>query len=97
MQNGRNTLAIEIIVLDGLNNGAELLKHYEKEYSRDPDPILMKARPHWGLNMNFFENKDEVETFYPKTWNRWLKKYYQFNKGSFDGAFTDRLGISANF
>ena len=94
MQNGINTLAVEIIVLDGLNYGAELLKHYENEYSKDP---IFKARPHWGLNMNLFEDTKQIEELYPKTWNSWLKEYCRFNKGSFDGAFTDRLGISANF
>ena len=94
MQNGINTLAVEIIVLDGLNNGAELLKQYENEYSQDP---VFKARPHWGLNMNLFEGTKQIEELYPKTWNSWFKEYSRFNKGSFDGAFTDRLGISANF
>ena len=93
MQNGRDTLSVEIIVLQGLDGGAELLKRYEAEYVEDPG---FMARPHWGLTLNYLQGEDAARRLYPNTWDRWMEKYRLFNKGTFDGKFTDRLGISIN-
>jgi len=93
MQNGRDTMSLEIIVLQGINGGAELLKRYESEYIED---CVLMARPHWGLTMNYLKNESACRRLYSNTWDTWMKVYRQFNKGSFDGKFTDRLGISIN-
>ena len=89
MQNGRDTFAVEIIVLQDIDNGAQLLEHYEMEYTKN-----YMARPHWGLSMNYMKSENEARRLYPHTWDDWIIKYREFNKGSFDGKFTDRLEIS---
>lgn len=51
------------------------------------------ARFHWGQR-NFIDYQDAKRT-YPKFEGSWLPKMRQYNPfGTFDNAFTDRLGIS---
>lgn len=54
-----------------------------------------EVRPHWGLSTpTAARGEDWVRRHYP-AWNEWKAVYEQFNlHGTFDSAFTDRMGIS---
>jgi len=71
-----------------VNGYQDLLREYEQK-------IMMEfgGRLHWGLDLDVMYGDTWPRTVYPR-WSTWLTAYHQFNAGSFDGAVTDRLGIS---
>jgi hypothetical protein len=90
MQHGRDTMMMEIGGLVATRESVELLKFYETELM-----AKYKARPHWGLDLSILTSIDDVRRLYPETTAAWLRAFDQLNpKGTFDGPFTDRLGIS---
>lgn len=90
MANGRTTTTLEMGMLVCATGSAELLEHYEKLYIREH-----RARPHWGLDHNVLTRFEDVVALYGDSARRWLDVYRRLNTaGTFDGAFTDRLGIS---
>jgi hypothetical protein len=92
MANGRRTTTLEMGMLVCANGSAELLERYERLYIDE-----FRARPHWGLDQNVLKNFGEVEALYGDSARRWLKVFRKLNtKGTFDGALTDRLGISTH-
>lgn len=88
MQEGRDTLFIEIIMLNGVNGFKDLMLTYEQTFLQE-----FNARPHWGLDLKLLEGDEQLRALYPR-WDEWLEHYRQFNQGTFDGWVTDRLGIS---
>jgi FAD/FMN-containing dehydrogenase len=88
MAEGRPTVVLEFIVLQDVNGYKDLLRHYEQT-------LMMEfgGRLHWGLDLDVIYGDTWPRTVYPR-WDTWLTAYRQFNAGSFDGAVTDRLGIS---
>lgn len=88
MQEGRDTLFIEVIMLKGVNGMEELMLTYEQTFMEE-----FGARPHWGLDLKVLQGSQWLETLYPR-WDDWVTQYHRFNKGTFDGWVTDRLGIS---
>lgn len=90
MQQGRDTVFLEVIVLRDGKNASKLLKTHQQTYLAE-----FGARPHWGLDGNVLTSNAQVATLYPDTWNRWKTQFVRFNpSGTFDGKVTDRLGIS---
>jgi hypothetical protein len=90
MANGRRTTTLEMGMLVCANGSAELLERYERLYIDE-----LRARPHWGLDQNILKSFSEVEALYGASARRWLKVFRELNtRGTFDGALTDRLGIS---
>jgi L-gulono-1,4-lactone dehydrogenase len=89
MMHGRTTCMIELIFLYRSTGGEKLALMYE-EALRD-----MGARPHWGLDMNLLRSRADVEALYPDSFAAWHAAYTKFNSGgTFNNAFTDRIGIS---
>lgn len=89
MQQGCPTMMLEIIIVKGVNRYMDLLKTYEQTLMEE-----YHARPHWGLDVKVLEGETWPPVIYPR-WNEWKQIYSQFNsQGTFDGRFTDRLGIS---
>jgi L-gulono-1,4-lactone dehydrogenase len=90
MQSGRDTAHIEMGMLVCADGGPELLRDYERELMR-----LHGARPHWGLDQSILQGWGEVEALYGDAARRWRAVYARMNSaGTFNGRFTDRLGIS---
>ena len=86
-QHGRDTCMIEIPMLLGAKSGWDLLQYYERRL------LPMGARPHWG-QANWFVGAENVRTLY-SDFPAWLSALKRFNpRGTFDGPFTDRLGVS---
>jgi len=84
-------MMMEIGMLVRAHESKELLLDYERHFLRDP---RFQARPHWGLDLCVLEGSAEVAVLYPR-WSDWLAVYRELNaRGTFDGQFTDRLGIS---
>ncbi len=90
MQHGRDTMFIEIIMLQGVNGLRDLMLTYEQAYMEE-----FAARPHWGLDLKVLQGPAWLSELYPR-WDDWLTQYHRFNQGTFDGRVTDRLGISVN-
>jgi L-gulono-1,4-lactone dehydrogenase len=88
MAQGRPTVVLELIVLQDVNNYQELLRTYEQTLMEE-----FGGRLHWGLDLDVIQGDTWPRAVYPR-WDAWLAVYKQFNHGSFDGAVTDRLGIS---
>ncbi|VUD40494.1 L-gulono-1,4-lactone dehydrogenase [Thalassocella blandensis] len=88
MQQGRDTMFIEIIMLQGVTGIRDLMLTYEQTFMEE-----FGARPHWGLDLKVLQGSEWLETLYPR-WDDWLVQYRRFNHGTFDGKVTDRLGIS---
>lgn len=90
MQQGRDTMFLEFIVLRDGKNAWKLLKTHQQTYLAE-----FAARPHWGLDTNLLAGNAQVAALYPQTWERWKTQFRRFNpNGTFDGKVTDRLGIS---
>jgi hypothetical protein len=90
MQYGRDTTMMEIGALVATRESTELLRFYETELIKD-----FGARPHWGLDLSILTSFDDVKRLYPASAERWLAQFKRMNpNGTFDGPFTDRLGIS---
>ena len=89
MQHGRSTCMMEIGMLVGARGSRELLVDYERAYIDE-----FRARPHWGLDLNVLRSEAEVAALYP-AYPKWKAAFTQLNtRGTFDGKFSDRLGIS---
>lgn len=89
MQHGRDTTLVEVGMLVEASGSEALLEAYEREYIR-----ALGARPHWGLDLSILKSRAEVERLYPR-FADWYAVYRTLNaRGTFDGDFTDRLGIS---
>lgn len=90
MQYGRDTTMLEIGMLVGATGADDLLKTYENQFATE-----FRARPHWGLDLKVLNSFEQVRALYPGSADRWLKVYRALNaRGTFNAAFTDRLGIS---
>ncbi len=88
MMNGGDTCMVEIPVVNGTYGGFELLERYESEM------FAFGGRPHWGQVNALTGSRDLIRRMYPK-FDDWLAVERQLNaKGTFDGPFTDRCGIS---
>lgn len=89
MQQGRPTMMLEIIIVQGVNGYMDLLRTYEQKLMEE-----FGARPHWGLDVKVMQGETWPPQIYPR-WEEWKQIYRQFNsQGTFDGRFTDRLEIS---
>lgn len=88
MQQGRNSMFMEVIMLADTTGAQDLLKTYQRTM-RDE----FSARPHWGLDLKLLQSSADASALYPK-WNDWITQFRRFNNGTFDGKVTDRLGIS---
>jgi len=88
MAQGRPTIVLEIIVLQDVNNSKDLLRTYEQTMMEE-----FGGRLHWGLDLDVIQGEAWPRAVYPR-WDDWLAVYRAFNHGTFDGAVTDRLGIS---
>ncbi len=90
MQYEQKTTMMEMGMLVGLPGAEELLHTQEDIFLRE-----FKARPHWGLDRNVLRNEGDIERLYPASWPSWKAVYEKMNvNGTFDGRFTDRVGIS---
>jgi hypothetical protein len=77
-------------MLVGARGADYLLTNYEVAYLRE-----FRARPHWGLDLDVIRNAETVGWLYPDSYPKWEKVYRELNaRGTFNGPFTDRLGIS---
>jgi hypothetical protein len=91
MQNGRKTVSMEFGVFTGAYGAEELLRSYETAFVGGE----YGGRPHWGLDRNYLKSAAAVKALYPDTWGPFLDALGELNPdGTFDGAVTDRLGIS---
>jgi hypothetical protein len=88
MSQGRLTGVLELIVLTEVNGHEELLRTYEQTLMEE-----FGGRLHWGLDLSVMQGPTWPSQLYER-WDDWLAMYRQFNKGTFDGKVTDRLGIS---
>ncbi|HYP88194.1 MAG TPA: FAD-binding protein, partial [Polyangiaceae bacterium] len=104
MQHGRETMMLEMGALVPARESLKLLQDYEQLFMQPP----FSARPHWGLDMSVLKSWSQVEALYGEAARAahdavpaetaaaaWLRVYKRLNaNGTFDGRFTDRLGIS---
>lgn len=89
MQNGRDTMMMEIGIFTDTFGADELLRTYEQDFVS-----TLRARPHWGLDRNHLRSETQVAALFPE-WGPWKDAYEHLNpRGVFDGRLTDRLGIS---
>ncbi|GLS26835.1 FAD-binding protein [Marinibactrum halimedae] len=89
MMEGRATAMMELINLQGLYGVDTYFQQHQQVMFTEFD-----SRPHWGLDLNYFQGEDMPRNVYPR-WDDWRRLYNQFNaKGTFNGKVTDRLGIS---
>ncbi len=90
MMNGRNTMMIELIGLNGNDGGIELLKAYEEAL------YALGGRPHWGHINTLSGSHGFVESMYPRLAD-WLDVRARLDpRGVFDGPFTKRVGLSSD-
>ncbi len=90
MQHGRRTMMMEIPMLVDARGADYLLTNYEVVFLRE-----FRARPHWGLDLDVIRNAETVRWLYPESYPKWERVYRELNaRGTFNGPFTDRLGIS---
>ena len=83
----RQTMMIELIMVDGSRGGYTLLEGYEMRLAD------LDARPHWGQYNTL--SPERVEELYPR-WSDWLETERELNaSGVFDSPFTGRVGISS--
>lgn len=88
MSEGRTTAVLELIVLTEVNGHEELLSTYEQTLMEE-----FHGRLHWGLDLSVMQGPEWPSQVYDR-WDDWLRVYRRFNRGTFDGHITDRLGIS---
>jgi FAD/FMN-containing dehydrogenase len=89
MMNGRDTMMIELIGLNGNNGGIELLKAYEEAL------YALGGRPHWGHINTLSGSHDFVASMYPR-YADWLDVRARLDPdGVFDSPFSKRVGLSA--
>ena len=89
MMNGRDTMMIELIGLNGNDGGIELLKAYEEALYE------LGGRPHWGHINTLTGSHGLVESMYPR-WRDWMEVRARLDPdGVFDSPFTKRVGLSS--
>jgi FAD/FMN-containing dehydrogenase len=90
MMNGRDTMMIELIGLNGNDGGIELLKAYEEAL------YDLGGRPHWGHINTLSGSHGFVESMYPR-YADWMDVRARLDPGGvFDSPFSKRVGISAD-
>ena len=90
MMNGRDTMMIELIGLNGNDGGIELLKAYEEALHP------LGGRPHWGHINTLSGSHGFVESMYPRLGD-WVDVRARLDPdGVFDGPFTKRVGLSSD-
>ena len=88
MMNGRDTMMIELIGLNGNDGGIELLKAYEEAL------YALGGRPHWGHINTVSGSGEFVASMYPRL-AEWLDVRARLDPaGVFDSPFTKRVGLS---
>lgn len=88
MMNGRDTMMIELIGLNGNDGGIELLKAYEEAL------YALGGRPHWGHVNTLSGSGGFVASMYPRLAD-WLEVRASLDPdGVFDSPFTKRVGLS---
>ncbi|MBW3652446.1 MAG: hypothetical protein KY433_02415 [Actinobacteria bacterium] len=88
MMNGRDTMMIELIGLNGNDGGFELLKAYEEAL------YALGGRPHWGHVNTLSGSGDFIASMYPRLAD-WLDVRAALDPdGVFDSPFTKRVGLS---
>lgn len=91
MQQGRDTMIIEFIMINGIKGDRELFNTYAQTLMEE-----FQARPHWGLDFKLLQGSEWASMLFPE-WGQWIQHYETMNpNGTFDGRVTDRLGISRN-
>jgi hypothetical protein len=82
------TCMVELLNTYDTIGGKELLRRYQLAM------FAYGGRPHWGLDMNIMSGFFLQQNMYP-AYNKWKKVYDSMNaNGSFDNAFTHRMGWS---
>ncbi|MDP2712480.1 MAG: FAD-binding protein [Solirubrobacteraceae bacterium] len=90
MMNGRDTMMIELIGLNGNDGGIELLKAYEEAL------YALGGRPHWGHLNTLSGSHGFVASMYPRHAD-WLAVRARLDPdGVFDSPFTKRAGLSSD-
>lgn len=91
MSHGRDSMILELIMINGIDGDRQLFQTYAQTLLED-----YYARPHWGLDLKLLQGTDWTETVFPG-WNEWLTQFNTINTtGTFDGKVTDRLEISVS-
>lgn len=89
MQHGRPTMMMEIGMFSAVSYAQSMLVEYEHAFMS-----RFSARPHWGLDLDVIRDTHAIAALYPE-WAKWRRVYQTLNPhGTFDGAFTDRIGLS---
>ena len=90
MMNGRDTMMIELIGLNGNDGGIELLNAYEEAL------YPLGGRPHWGHINTLSGSHGFVESMYPRL-RDWMEVRARLDPdGVFDSPFTKRVGLSSD-
>jgi FAD/FMN-containing dehydrogenase len=90
MSYGRLTCTIEAPMYTHARGALEAILSYESALSG------LGGRPHWGQINQLTGSRGWLRSAYPMA-ERWLGTMRRLNsKGTFDNAFTDRLGISVS-
>jgi FAD/FMN-containing dehydrogenase len=90
MMNGRDTMMIELIGLNGNDGGIELLQAYEEAL------YALAGRPHWGHINTLSGSHGFVESMYPRLGD-WMDVRARLDPdGVFDSPFTRRVGLSSD-
>ncbi|MEX0967517.1 MAG: D-arabinono-1,4-lactone oxidase [Bacteroidia bacterium] len=89
MMNGTDTCMIEITTLTQSLGRVDMLRHFQEEL------YAFGARPHWGLELDHLTGShDLIKKMYPE-YDKFIKVFNELNyKGTFNNAFTDRVGFS---
>jgi FAD/FMN-containing dehydrogenase len=86
MTHGRDTMMIELILMNGTEGGLELLSAHEDEL------YAIGGRPHWGQVNTLTE--ESLRPLYPEL-DRWLAVRARFDPGgTFGSPFSKRVGIT---
>ena len=90
MMHGRETMMIELILLTHTEGGMELLAAHEEAL------YAFGGRPHWGQVNTLTGSHELIASMYPR-FGDWLAVHERFNaRGTFDGPFSKRVGISTS-
>jgi hypothetical protein len=88
MMHGRDTMMIELIMMDRTEGGFELLAAYEDAL------YALGGRPHWGQVNTLTGSNGLLDAMYPGL-AQWREVHEQINaSGVFDSPFSKRVGLS---
>ncbi len=88
MMHGRDTMMIELILLDDTEGGKAMHSAYEEALYK------LGGRPHWGQINTMTGSHNMIQNMYPE-YPKWKAVYDVLNsRGTFDSPFTKRVGIS---